>query len=75
MGMACSTHEREINLYKVLEGKPEGKRPVGRTRQKREGYIKMDLKETGLEWYDWVDMAQDRDQWRGFVKTAMNLSS
>jgi hypothetical protein len=51
MRMACSTHGRERNLYKVLEGKPEGKRPVGRSKYKREDYIKIDLKEMELEWY------------------------
>jgi hypothetical protein len=61
------------NAYKVLVGKPEGKRPVGRPRRRWEDNIKMDLREIGWSGMDWIDLAQDRDQWRAFVNTVMNL--
>jgi hypothetical protein len=58
------------NAYKILVGKPEGKRPLGRPRRRWVTNIKMDLSE--LEW-DVMDRAQDRDQWRALVNTVMNL--
>jgi hypothetical protein len=61
------------NAYRILVGKPEGKRPVGRPRRRCEDNIKMDLRETGLSGMDWIDLAQDRDQWRALVNTVMNL--
>jgi hypothetical protein len=55
-------------------GKPEGKRPLGRPRRRWEDNIKMDLREiVGLGGLDWIDLAQDRDQWRDFVNMVMNL--
>jgi hypothetical protein len=54
-------------------GKPEGKRPVGRSRRRLEDNIKMDLREIGWGGMDWIDLAQDRDQWRVLVNTVMNL--
>jgi hypothetical protein len=61
------------NAYRILVGKPEGKRPLGRPRRRRVDNIKMDL--TEIEWagMDWIDLAQDRDQWRAVVNTVMNL--
>jgi hypothetical protein len=50
------------NAYKILVGKPEGKRPLGRPRFRRKDNIRMDLRETGWEDVDWMYMAQDRDQ-------------
>jgi hypothetical protein len=60
-------------VYKVLVGKPEGKRPLGRTRRRWEDGIRMDLKEIGLGCVDWIRLAQDRDRWRALVNTVMNL--
>jgi hypothetical protein len=61
------------NAYRILLGKPEGKRPLGRPRRRWVDNIKMDLREIG--WYDmdWIDLAQDRDRWRALVNTVMNL--
>jgi hypothetical protein len=57
------------SAYRILVGKPEGKRP----RRRWEDNIKMDLRETGWGGMDWTDLAQDRDQWRALVNTVMNL--
>jgi hypothetical protein len=54
-------------------GKPEGKRPLGRPRRRWEDNIIMGLREIGWGGTDWIDLAQDRDQWRALVKTVMNL--
>jgi hypothetical protein len=54
-------------------GKPEGKRPLGRHRRRWEDNIKMDLRETGWGGMDWIELAQDRDQWKALVNTVMNL--
>jgi hypothetical protein len=60
--------------YKCLRrGKPEGKRPLGRPRRRWVDNIKMDLREIGWDGMYWIDLAQDRDQWRALVKTVMNL--
>jgi hypothetical protein len=53
----------ERKVYRVLVGKPEGKRPLGRPRHRWENGIRMDLRETGWCGVDWIRMAQDRDQW------------
>jgi hypothetical protein len=60
-------------VYRVLVGKPEGKRPVGRPRQRWEDYIKMDLQEVGCEGMDWIELSQDRDRWRALVDVVMYL--
>jgi hypothetical protein len=54
-------------------GNPEEKKPLGRSRRRWVNNIKMDLRETGWDGIDWIDLAQDRDQWRAPVKTVMNL--
>jgi hypothetical protein len=54
-------------------GKPEGKRPLGRPRRRWVDNIKMDLGEIGWHGRDWIELAQDRDQWRALVNTVMNL--
>jgi hypothetical protein len=61
------------NAYKILVGKPEGKRPPGRPGRKWVDNIKMDLREIGWDGVDWIDLAQDRDRWRTLVNTVMNL--
>ena len=60
-------------MYRVLVGKPEGKRPLGRPRRRLEDNIKMDLQEVGGRCEDWMELAQDRDRWRALVSTVMNL--
>jgi hypothetical protein len=60
-------------VYKVLVGKPEGKRPLGRPRRRWEDGIRMDLMETGLRCVDWIRLAQDRGRWRAVVSAVMNL--
>ena len=60
-------------VYRVLVGKPEGNRPLGRPRRRWEGNIKMDLQEVGCGGMDWIELAEDRDTWRARVNAAMNL--
>jgi hypothetical protein len=60
-------------MYKVLVGKPEGKRPLGRPRRRWKDDIKMDFKEVGCGGMDWIGLAQDRDRWRALVNAVMNL--
>jgi hypothetical protein len=61
------------NAYRILVGKSEGKRPLGRRRRRWVNNIKMDLREIGWDGMDWIDLAQDRDQWRALVNTVMNF--
>jgi hypothetical protein len=61
------------NLYRLLAGKPEGKRPLGRPSHKWVDNIKMDLGEVGWGDVDWIDLAQDRDRWRTVVNAVMNI--
>jgi hypothetical protein len=63
--------DREV--HRVLEGKPEGKRPLGRPRRRWEDYIKMDLQKVGGGCGDWMELAQDRDRWRALVGTVRNF--
>ena len=60
-------------VYRVLVGKPKGKRPFGRPRLRWEDNIKMDLQEVGYGSMDWIELAQDRDRWRALVNAVMNL--
>jgi hypothetical protein len=66
------TFLRKSNAYRILVGKPEGKRPLGIPRRRWEDDIKMDLREIGRDGMDWIDLAEDRDQWRALVKKVMN---
>jgi hypothetical protein len=61
------------NTYRILVGKSEGKRPLGRPRRRWVDNIKMDLREIGWGGMGWTDLAWDRDQWRALVNTVMNL--
>jgi hypothetical protein len=61
------------NAYRILVGKPEGKRPLVRPRCRCVDNIKIDIREIGWENVDWIDLAQDRGQWRALVNTVMNL--
>jgi hypothetical protein len=69
--VACMGEERKV--YKVLVGKPEGKRPLGRQRCRWEDGIRMDLRDIGLGGVDWIRLAQDRDRWRAVVSEVMDL--
>jgi len=60
-------------VYRVLVGKPEGKRSLGRPRRRWEDNIKIDLQEVGCGGMDWIELAQDRDRWRTLVNAVMNL--
>ena len=60
-------------MYRVLVGKPGGKRSLGRPRRRWEDNIKMDLQEVGWGGIDWIDLAEDRDRWRALVNAVMNL--
>jgi hypothetical protein len=61
------------DIYRDLVGSPEGKRPLGRPRRMREDKIKLDLREIGIDRANWIQLAQDRVQWRAFVNTVINL--
>jgi hypothetical protein len=63
----------EKNLYRLLVGKPEGKRPLGRPRHRWVDNIKMDLLETGLTVVDWIGLVQDSYRWRALVNAVVNL--
>jgi hypothetical protein len=73
MGKACSTNREKRNAYRMLVGKAEGNRPLGRPRRRWVDNIKMNLREIGWGGMDWIDLAQERDQWRALVKTVMNF--
>ena len=60
-------------VHRVLVGKPEGKRPLGRRRRRWEDNIKMDLQDVGGGGVDWMELAQDKDRWRALVNTVMNF--
>ena len=86
---SCSTHfaefpvlsstghvarmDEERGVYRVLVGKPEGRRPLGRPRRRWVDNIRMDLQEVGCGYVDWIWLAQDRDRWRTLVSAVMNL--
>jgi len=63
----------ERGVYRVLVGKPEGKRPLGRPKHRWVDNIRMDLQEVGCGYMDWIGLAQDRDRWRMLVSAVINL--
>jgi len=69
--VACMGEERGV--YRVLVGKPEGKRPLGRPRRGWVNNIWMDLQEVGCGYMDWIGLAKDRDRWQTLVSAVMNL--
>ena len=73
MGRTCSTYGTSRNAYRVLVGKPEGKRHLGRPRRRWEDNIKMDLREVGCDTEDWIDLAENRDQWRAYARAVIDL--
>ena len=74
MGRTCSTLATIFrNVYRVLVGKPESKRPLGRPRHRWEDNIKMNLREVGCDPRDWIALAEDRYEWRAYVRSLMNL--
>jgi hypothetical protein len=64
---------KERGVHRVLVGKPEGKRPLGRPRRRWEDKIKIDVQEVGGGRWDWMELAQDRDRWRVLVSMVKNL--
>jgi hypothetical protein len=73
VGWTCGTHGEGRGVYRFLVGRPEGKRPLGRPRRTWDNNIKMDLREIGIDEANWIQLAQDRIQWRACVNTVMNL--
>jgi hypothetical protein len=71
VGWACGTHGGGGGVYRVLVGRPEGKRPLGRPRRRWEDNSKMYLREIGIDGANWIQL--DRVQWRAFVNTVINL--
>jgi hypothetical protein len=63
----------ESGVYRVLVGRPEGKKPLGRPRRRWEANIKLDLREIRIDGANWIQLAQDRVQWQAFVNTVVNL--
>jgi hypothetical protein len=72
MGRACGVHGEVRNVY-ILVGKPAGRRPLGKPRHRWKNNIKMDLREIGFGYVDWIQLAQDRDRWRDLVNTVKSL--
>jgi hypothetical protein len=72
-GHVARMGRRGMYVYRMLVGKPEGERSLGRPRRRWEDNIRMDLREIGWGGMDLIDLAQDRDQWRALVNTVMNL--
>jgi hypothetical protein len=64
---------KKRNAYKLLVGKPEGRRPLGRPKRRWFDNIRMDLAEVGWGDVDWIGLAQDRDRWRALVNSVLNL--
>jgi hypothetical protein len=73
MGGPCSTNGEKRNAYRLLVGKPEGKRPLGKPGRRWVDNIRMDLGEVGWDDVNWIGLAQDRNRWRALVNSELNL--
>jgi len=73
MDWACGAYGRGEGMYRVLVGKPEGRRPLRRPRRRSVDNVRMDLQEVGCVYMDWIGLAQDRDGWRTLVNAVMNF--
>jgi hypothetical protein len=73
MGGACNTNGEKRNSYRLLVGKPEGRRSLGRLRRRWLDNIRMHLVEVGWGDVDWIGLAQDRDRWRALVNSVLNF--
>jgi hypothetical protein len=73
MGGSCSTKGEKRNAYRLLVGKPEGKRPLGRPRRRWVDNIRMNLGEVGRGDVDWIGLVKDRNRWRAVVNSVLNL--
>jgi hypothetical protein len=73
MSRACSKNGEKMNAYRIMVENPEGRRPLGSPRRRWVDNIKMDLREMGWNGMDWIDLAEDRAQWRALMNVVMNL--
>jgi hypothetical protein len=73
VGETCGTHGEGRGVYRVLVGRTEEERPLGRLRHRWKDNIKMNFREIGIEGTNWIQLAQDRARWRAFVSMIMNL--
>jgi hypothetical protein len=73
MGGSCSTNGEKRHAYRLLVGKSEGKRPLGRPRRRWVDNIRIDLGEVGWGDEDWIGLAKDRNRWRALVNSVLNL--
>jgi hypothetical protein len=73
MDRACSTNLEKRNACRILVGKPEGKRPLGRPRRRKVENIKMDLREIRWDGTGWINLVQNGDEWRALVNTVIKL--
>jgi hypothetical protein len=73
MGRAYGTNGEKRHAYRISVGNPEGNRPPGRPKRRWVDNIKMDLREIGWDGMKWIDLAQDREQWRALVNAVMNI--
>jgi hypothetical protein len=72
MGGSCSTNREKRRAHRLLVGKPEGKRALGRPRSRCVDNIRMDFREVGWGDVDWIGLAQDRNRWRALVNSVLN---